>query len=276
MLSIQYRLKFDRRLNLKNPTRYGEKIQWYKLYYRDPIMHECVDKFLVRQYVESKGLSDTLVKLYGVYDSIEEVDFTNLPESFVIKLTCGGGGLDVVLCTKKNELDIEELKRRFHTQGDVKSQTGGREWAYYGLKKRIVVEELLLNPQNPQAGVNDYKFYCFDGEPKAIAIDVGRYTNHRRYFYDTKWNDLHVFSEYPGTEEGKFLEKPENFEKMLEVAKRLSEDFPHVRVDLYNIEGRIYFGELTFYPYSGYAQFNPDEFDVTLGKYFNLRRYNTN
>lgn len=268
MLKLQYRIKLNRKLNLKKPERFTEKMQWYKVNYRNPLMKKCVDKYDVREYVKGKGLADILVKLYGVYDSIADVDFASLPESFILKSTDGGGGINVAICNDKSKFDINNNKDAFNVGYKLTKKHPGREWAYVGLKHRIIVEELLINESNPDAGINDYKIFCCNGEPKCIVVDTDRYIGHKRNFYDTEWNDLKVTSDAPGCDEE--IQKPKNLERMLEIARILSEDFPFVRVDLYNVGGKIYFGELTFYPWSGYVQFEPDEFDVRLGNLLSI------
>lgn len=270
MLKLQYRIKFDRPLNLKKPERFTEKIQWYKIHYRNPVMHQCVNKYEVREYVRAKGLESILIPLYAHYDSIEQVEWEKLPEQFVIKTQTGGGGLDVVVCPDKSKLNITEVQKKLQCEKQ-KSNYGGREWAYYGLEPGIVVEELLVNREKPESGVEDYKIYCFSGKPKYIHVDMDRYTQHKRNFYDTKWNRLELESEYPNYQ-GE-IQKPQGLEEMLKVAEILSSDFPFVRVDLYNIDGKIYFGELTFYPSSGYAPHQPDEWDYKFGEDFELKEY---
>lgn len=272
MLKLQYRIKLGRKLNLKNPERFTEKLQWYKINYRNPIMHQCVDKYAVREFVESKGFKDILVKLYGHYNTIHDVPFNALPNSFVIKTTHGGGGLNVVVCPNKEELDFEELKQKLSFKEEtVANNGGGREWAYYGLKTGIIVEELLVNRDNPQAGVNDYKIFCYNGHAKFIIVDVDRYIGHKRNFYDRNWNNLHVTSDCPAFD--RHIEKPDNLDQMLIIAEKLSQEFPYVRVDLYNVNGKIYFGELTFYPWSGYTEFEPDKFDFVFGEDFVLHKH---
>lgn len=268
MLSFQYWIKTGRILNFNNPIRFTEKIQWYKLNYRNPIMNKCVDKYLVREYIKEKGLEYILVKLLGQYDSINKIDFDKLPEKFVIKRTNGGGGNNVIICLEKTKLNFTDLERIL----DLKENSNvGREWAYNNIKPRIIIEELLINKGNPIAGINDYKIFCYSGKPKYIVVDVDRYINHKRNFYDIYWNKLDITSDCEQTENK--IDKPKNLEKMLEVASKLSEDFPFVRVDLYNVDGKIYFGELTFYPWSGYVCFTPDDFDYELGKKFDLEKY---
>ena len=271
MLKLQYRIKLHRSLNLKTPKRFTEKLQWYKLNYRNPVMHQCVDKFLVRDFVKSKGLENILVPLLGKYNSIQDVNFDELPKSFVLKTTHGGGGLNVVVCSDKSMLNIEELKEKLSfPPHKVKSRTMGREWAYYGLTPGIVAEKLLVNSENPEAGVNDYKIFCYNGKPEYLVVDVDRYIGHKRNFYKADWTRIDASSDCPQADRD--ISKPENFEEMLNIASKLSEDFPFVRVDLYNISGKIYFGELTFYPWSGYVQYTPDDVDFILGEKFVLPR----
>ena len=272
MLRLQYRIKLGRRLNLKDPQRFTEKLQWYKLNYRNPLMKQCVNKYTVRDYVRQKGLEEILIPLLGHYARPEEIDLDALPERFVLKKQHGGGGLDVIVCRDKSSLRRETILRDLAITADrVRSGGGGREWAYWDTETGIVAEELLVNERDPEAGVEDYKFFCYNGRAEYLVVDADRYTGHKRNFYDRDWNNLHVTSDCPACE--REIEKPEHFERMLEIAEQLSRDFPFVRVDLYNIGGRIYFGELTFYPWSGYVQFQPDETDFLLGKDFELKRW---
>ena len=270
MLKLQYKIKLGRGLNLNRPVRFTEKLQWYKMYYRNPVMHQCVDKYKVREYVKSKGLEETLVPLYAHYDSIEQVEWNKLPDQFVVKTQNGGGGLNVVVCADKSKLNIAEINRKLQCK-KKKTRYGGREWAYYGSEPGIVVEKLLINEKNPEAGVNDYKIFCYSGKPEFIIVDVDRYIGHKRNFYDTEWNDLHITSDCPAAD--RQIERPDNLDEMLRVASTLSKDFPYVRVDMYSMAGKVYFGELTFYPWSGYVQFTPDEADFAFGKDFKLEVY---
>lgn len=267
MLKLQYKIKTGRKLNLKNPQRFTEKLQWYKINYKNDIMHKCVDKYDVRNYIKEKGLEKILVKLYDKCLSVDDISWDKLPKSFVIKTTNGGGGLNVVVCPDKTQLDVKNIKKKLKCKR-FKKRTGGREWAYYGLEPGIIVEELLINDENPRAGITDYKFLCFSGIPRYIVVDVDRYIGHKRNFYDISWKNLHIGSDCPQI--NRKLGKPGNLEEMLKIAAKLSEDFPFVRVDLYSDGINTYFGELTFYPWSGYVQFTPDEFDFELGEKFNL------
>ena len=235
-------------------------------------MKQCVNKYAVREYVKKKGLEDILVELYAHYDRAENVDWESLPESFVIKTQHGGGGLSVIVVPDKNKMTKEEMvSRLFFSISKTGERGGGREWAYWGNPTGVVVEELLVNRENPEAGVNDYKFFCYNGKPEFIIVDVDRYIGHKRNFYDLNWNNLHITSDCPAAD--REIPRPNNLDDMIKVAEKLSEDFPYVRVDLYSVDGRVYFGELTFYPWSGYVQYTPDEADFLFGKDFKLKRY---
>lgn len=266
MLRFQYRIKFGFWPNFKKPKRFSEKLQLYKMYYRNSNMTQCVDKYTVRDYVAGKGLGNTLTKLYGVYKSCDEIDYNSLPEKFVLKSTSGGGGLNVIIIKNKEQYNLTDIKNtvnswNIHHKGHVNS---GREWAYYNMDDtRIIIEELLEDPSSN--GLMDFKFFCFNGKPFCIQVDSSRQSDHHQNYYDSEWKSLGVYCSYP---EGDLIEKPTNFVEMKQIASTLSEEFPFVRVDLYNIQGKIYFGEMTFYPSSGYGKFHPDSFDFVLGKLF--------
>lgn len=266
MLKWQYKLKLNRCLNWQNPTRFTELLQIYKARYRNPIMQKCVDKLAVREYVKEKGCSDILNELLGVFDDAKQIDFTKLPNKFIIKTTNGSGGENILICRDKSRLKKEDFIDKVNGWLKLKTINAGREWAYDGIKEpKIIIEELLEDDSNLDGGIDDYKILCFNGEPKIVIFDCDRYIGHKRNFYDTEWNLLDVSSDCPNKQEA--IAPPQNLAKMLSIAKVLSSDFPFVRVDLYNIKGMIYFGELTFYPWSGYVQFTPDAFDCQLGSY---------
>lgn len=271
MIQFQYWMKLHRKLNLKSPMRYTEKIQWYKLYYRNELMPICVDKYRVREYIEKKRLSNILVKLYGVYYKAEDIPFDTLPEKFVLK-TSNGSGTNII-CRSKNKLSQNEIIEKVNGFLKQSNASAGREWAYAKGTPKIIIEELLEDPSSVDGSISDYKYLCFNGKPEYIVLDIDRFTNHKRNIYDVDWHDLHIASDCPCIDNRTF-EKPINYDKMIEIAKILSEDFPAVRVDLYNIDGHIYFGELTFFPWSGYVQYTPDSFDFEMGEKFVLPKRN--
>ncbi len=268
MLRIQYFVKTGRILHLKHPKRYTEKLQWYKLYYHNPLMVRCVDKYDVRSYVKRLGLNCILNECYGVYERAEDVDFNELPNKFVIKDTLGGGGNSVIICKDKSSFDISECRKKMNKWvHEKKVKSGGREWPYYcGKQNRIIVEKFI-----DCNDLIDYKMFCFNGKYVFMEVLADRTlgVTVKEAIYNRSFKKLNVVELCE-----EFLErdipKPKNYDKMIEIAERLANPFPMVRVDLYNIHGKIIFGELTFFDASGYTGFSPDSFDYWAGNKFIL------
>lgn len=273
MIILQYRIKLGFWPNLKNPKRFTEKLQWYKLYYRDPIMKLCVDKYDVRDYIESIGLKHILNECYGVYDNAEDVEFDKLPNQFVLKDTLGGGGNSVIICKDKSNanLDLLRLKMKKWTQSYTK-KNAGREWVYDGRKHRIVAESLIPSDVS-KGGLIDYKFFCFKGKFEYLYVIADRKVGEKAGIgiFNRFYEKLNVerCDEAPLTRN---IEKPKNFEKMVDVAEKISSHFPEARIDLYNVEGKILFGEITFFDGSGYMTFSNDNFDFEMGEKFQLEQ----
>jgi len=275
MIKLQYRLSTGKKLNLKNPVGFSEKLQWYKLYYRNPLLKKCSDKYLVRDYISSKGLNHILVPLIGVYNSVEEIDYDKLPKSFVVKSTLGTGNNEVLVIDDFNQVDKEQIisKIKLWKLRPIKKSVS-REWGYQNKIQRIIIEENLRTMH--KSDIVDYKFFCFDGVPQYLYIITDRHKSDGPYIdiYDMAFNKLPFHrSDIKFTNKNHIM--PPNFDEMIKIAKILSEDFPHVRVDLYNFSGKIYFGELTFYNGSGYRLYEPIEYDKIVGNYFTLKRYDT-
>lgn len=271
MIKLQYKIATGRELNLKNPIRFTEKLQKYKLYHRDQLMTQCADKYGVREYISSKGYGDILVPLYGVYDRAEDIDFDKLPDRFVLKTT--NGSHTNIFCEDKSKFEIEGARQKLNHYMKMWAGKMGREWAYYDIKPRIICEKYLDKDENND--LIDYKFFCFNGEPFCLYVIVDRYLKDgiKLGIYNTDFQVMpYKRSDLRGLT--KSAVKPRNFEKMVEIARALSQDFPHVRVDFYNIDGEIVFGELTFYDGSGYKGFEPDELDIILGEKFKLLENN--
>lgn len=272
MIKLQYRIKTGRRLNLKNPQRYTEKIQWYKLYYRDPLMVQCVDKYEVRKFVESLGLGHILNECYGVFDRPEDIDFDELPNQFVLKDTLGGGGNSVIICKDKSKADLDAYRKQMREWvGKKRIRSGGREWQYYSGEKHRVIIEKYIESDESSGGLIDYKFFCFDGRCSYVYVITNRKIGIGAEFgiYNTDYELL----PYCRSDELKpvhLTQKPEQYNEMILLSEKLSARFPHVRVDLYCENGEILFGELTFFDGSGYMTFEPDEFDFILGEKFKL------
>lgn len=278
MLKLQYRIKTGRKLNLKNPQRYTEKLQWYKLYYKNPLMIQCVDKYDVRAYVESKGLGHILNECYGVFDRVEDIDFDALPNQFVLKDTLGSGGNSVILVKDKSTMDLEAIKAQLHkwVNENHRIRSGGREWPYYsGKKHRIIIEKYLAQPDGD---LPDYKFFCFDGIMLNYYVRTDYASDHqgKTAFFDCKHTFLYgVGMDYTQIAKDLPILDFEKVKEMTAIAETLAQDFPHVRVDLFLVNNDIYFGELTFFNASGYMTYEPDEFDFVLGEKFTLEEKST-
>lgn len=264
-LSISFKAYQGYFLDFDNPTTFNEKLQWLKLYDRNPIYTKLSDKFLVRDYIADKIGGKYLIPLLGVWNSPNEIDYRTLPEQFVLK--CNHDSGSVVICTDKSKLDIAEtnskLLKGLHTDYYLKS----REYNYKDIPRKIIAERLMHNNNNDE--LTDYKFFCFDGIPRFIQVDTGRFTNHVRNFYDTSWNFIDVRYGCKNSIVD-VLPEPERLEEMLRLAHVLSEGFPHVRVDFYISNGEIYFGELTFHHGGGFMKLDPFEYDIEWGKFLDL------
>ena len=271
MLEIQYRVKMGRRLNLEDPKRYTEKLQWYKLYYRDPLMAQCVDKYLVREYVEKRGYKNILNEMYGVYDNTSEIDFGKLPSQFVLKDTLGGGGNSVIICKNKEDIDYENVIAKMKEW--VAPRHGkhpGREWVYDQGESKIIAEKLI--PSDPETGgLIDYKFFCFDGHAVYVYGIADRKVGQKAGFgiYDRNFIQL-PYTRLDEKPLERVIPKPDNYDEMLKCAEELAAPFPHARIDLYDQNNHIIFGEITFFDGSGYMKFGPDEFDYMMGEAFKL------
>lgn len=267
MLRLQYAVKYRRRLELTHPKRFTEQVQWYKINHRDPIMTTCADKIAVRDFVRERGYAHLLTELYATADSVATLELDQLPEKFVLK-TNNGSGTNIIVSDRSrlradsfDEFD-EWLERDYFA--------ATREWPYKDVPPRILAEEFLEDPDNCFDGINDYKIYCFHGVPKFVLLAVDRANGPKMNIYTTEWEDTGVgrtdTPNIPGA-----VPRPENLDSMTEIAEGLSEGFPFVRVDLYSVSGQIYFGELTFFPASGYVEFSPDSFDFELGELWPFR-----
>lgn len=271
MLRAQYFVKLRRWLHLNNPVRFTEWLQWYKAYYRNENMLQCTDKYMVRDFVKKQlGTDIYLNNLYQVCDKADDIDFDKLPQSFVIKTTDGGNGDNIFICEDKKSIDRGEVIKKIDGWRHKHYEHISREWAYTGAaKSRIIVEEYLEDDGSTDGSIDDYKFLCFNGKFKYLWVDKNRYSDHRRGFWDRELNFLqNIVSDHPTFDTPPAL--PSNIKDMIFISEKLSSIFLFSRIDWYNIKGKIIFGEITFYPWSGYVQYFPDNFDFILGNCFRI------
>lgn len=265
-LKIYYRLAIGRNLNLKNPKTFTEKIQWLKLHNTDLLYSKMVDKYQVREIVASKIGEEYLVPLLGVYNSFDEIDINQLPNQFALKTTHDSG--TVCVCKDKSTFNLNQYKKKFTDALSHNYFFYSREYPYKNAIPRIVAEEFLIT-DTPELGLIDYKFFCFNGEPKFLMLVTDRGLEARNDFFDLEFNSLEVKSGFSPKSEFEIL-KPKNFEKMVQIAKLLAQSLVFIRIDLYNINGKIYFGEFTFHHNGGLTQFDTKEEDLKWGELIKL------
>lgn len=270
---IKYRYYFynERKLNLKNPVFYNEKLQWLKLYAKNPEYSKLVDKFEVRKYVSNLVGEKYLIPLLsGPFSDFKEINIDDLPEQFVIKTTHDSGG--VLICQNKKKFDFlkAELFVREHQQNGF--YWLGREFPYKGLSPRIIVEKYMVDESGYE--LKDYKIFCFNGVPKIIQVDFGRFNIHKRNFYDTNWTFLDFSTNVHVNDKTFMTNPPATLSEMIKIAKTLSKNIPHVRVDLYSINNSVYFGELTFFHGSGFEKFSSDYWEKRMGDWLILPKKN--
>lgn len=265
-LRLMYWCRFHRKLNLKNPVTFNEKLQWLKLHNRRPEYTEMVDKYLAKKYVAERIGEEYIIPTLGVYDKFDEIDFNALPDQFVLKCTHDSGGL--VICQDKAKLDIAAAKRKIEKCLKRNYYYAGREWPYKNVKPRIIAEEYLQEVDSED--VNDYKIHCFNGVPKLILVCSNRFSAKGlcEDFYTNDWHHINV--KRPDHPNGEVLKKPAELDKMLELSGMLAKEIPFLRVDFYISNHRVYFGELTFYPAGGFSRFVPECFDKKFGDWLEI------
>ena len=264
-LKIVYRCRTGLKLNLDHPKRYNEKLQWLKLYDRQERYITYVDKFAVRKHVAELIGEEHLIPLLGVWDNVDEIDFDKLPDQCVLKCTHDSGGIVIF---ERGKTDIAKAKRSLNKALHTDFYLRGREWPYKMVKRKIIAEKFMKDDDGSKR-LTDYKFMCFNGVPKMLFTCTGRTDMGVNItFFDLDWNRLPFERHYSA--DPSEIKKPKTFEKMKEIAAKLSEDIPFVRVDLYEINGQIYFGELTLFPGCGFEEFRPDEWDEKIGALIDL------
>lgn len=256
-------------LHLKNPRTFTEKLQWLKLYDFKPEYTQMVDKSAAKAYVKDRIGDQYIIPTIDVWSNVDDINWDELPEKFVLKTTHGGGGKAVVICKNKALFDKEAAIARLKKWMSFNAGYAYREFPYIYAKPAILAEE-YLDPETEDGDLKDYKFFCFNGKVRCFKIDFGRFLEHHANYYDVDGNLL-PFGELGIEPDFNHQEViPQNITEMISLAERLSEGHPFLRVDLYNVSGKIYFGETTFYPAGGVGSFTPEEWDLKLGDYLRL------
>lgn len=262
-----YKLHIGKELDLDNPKGFNEKLQWLKLYDRKPEYTTMVDKFAVKQYVTNKIGNEYIIPTLGVWDHFDDIDFTALPKRFVLKCTHDSGGL--VICKDKSKFDIKKAKSKIEKSLKTNFYLVGREWPYKNVKPRIIAEQYMEDNPDSQDLI-DYKLMCFNGKVKCSFTCTGRHAKDglKVTFFDTDWKRMPFERHYPA--ELNNICKPKSYEEMTQLAEILADKIPFVRIDFYEIKGKPYFGEMTFFPGNGMEEFTPEEWDETLGSWLEL------
>ena len=266
-LKLRYRAMMAKKLNLKDPKTYTAKLQWLKLYDRNPAYISLVDKHAVRSYVKETIGEEYLIPHYGVWDHFGDIPFEQLPQSFVLKCTHDSGGM--LICQDKSRLNLDEARKKMEKARTRSFFKLNREWPYKNVTPRIIAEQYMENTKTKD--LRDYKFFCFDGVPKLMFVATDRQTqgeDTKFDFFDMDYQHLQIVNGHPNAPITP--ERPVNFELMKELAAKLSKGIPHVRVDFYEVDGRVYFGEMTFYHFSGTVPFQPGYWDKTIGDWITL------
>ena len=250
--------------NFDNPRTFDEKIQWLKLYYRNPLLSICADKFAVREFVKQKIGEKYLIPLIGAYDGVNAIKFSKLPNKFILKSNNSSG--KNIICLDKSLLDTAETKKKLQEwlMPNSNLYSYSYEWAYRNIKPKIICEKFL----DSKKSLIDYKFYCFNGQPKFIQVISERNISLKADYYDLKWKSLPIHSQSPRSIKG--IKKPSHLNEMIQISQKLSSNFPYVRVDLYQVNNQVYFGELTFYPNAGMVGFKPSSWDRKIGDMLQL------
>ena len=268
-LKIHYFLTTGEILNFKNPRGFCEKLQWLKVNDRRPEYTKLVDKLAVREHITEVLGEEYLFPLLGTWDCFDDIDFSKLPDKFVLKCNHDSGSTKVI--TDKNSLTEQDLdKLRAHFTNRLKREYfyAGREYPYKGIKPCIIAEQFMVDKSAPEKSIEDYKFFCFNGKPEIMFVATDRNIDVKFDFFDMDFNHLDIMNIHP--QSGKEIEKPALFEEMKEIAAKLSKGIKHVRIDLYELNGKIYFGEYTFFHGGGFVHMQPEEWERKLGDLINI------
>ena len=271
-LKQMYKLRVGKDLNLENPKTFNEKLQWLKLYDRNPEYTKLVDKYEVKKYIADTIGEEYVVPTFGVYDSFDEIDFDSLPNQFVIKCTHDSGSL--MICKDKSKFNVKKAQKYFTKKLAYNYYWNSREWPYKNVKPRIIIEKYIKSDSNSVP--NDYKLLYFNGEYKCAFVVSERFSSSgiKVTFFDKEWNRLPFEREYPSANYN--INKPKHYDKIVLLAKKLAKNHIFVRIDFFQVEDMLLVGELTFFPGSGFEPFQPDEWDGKLGEFIKLPIDNKN
>lgn len=268
-LSLKYRIKMGKTLDWKNPQTFSEKMQWLKLYNRKSIYTNMVDKYAVKKYVANIIGDEYIIPTIHIWDNAEEIDFNLLPAQFVLKATHDSGR--VIICKDKSKLDTSQAIKEMNKSLKRNFYSVTREWPYKNVPRRIIAEKFMSSDKKTDTSdLRDYKFFCFSGKVHFFKIDFGRFIEHHANYYSPDGCLLDFGeSEFAPIPNANF-KLPENLNEMILLAEKLAGDEPFIRVDLYNVDGKIYFGELTFFPNSGFGKWTTYDADFNIGKLITL------
>lgn len=269
-LDLQFYKNFHRLPDWKNPKTFNEKLQWLKLYDRNPEYVKLVDKYAVKEFVAERIGAEHVIPTLGVWERAEDIEWDSLPRQFVLKTTHGGGNNGVVVCTNKDTFDKEAAVKKLSEGLKHDSAAYGREWPYRFVPRRIIAEQ-YIEPKPEDKDLPDYKWFCFDGEPKYCQVIQNRSTNETIDFFDTEWNHQDFIGLNPAAGPAAVTPaRPANLETQIRIARELSKTLPFSRIDLYDTGNNTFFGEVTFFPNSGYGRFRPEQYDELLGELLKL------
>ena len=263
-LKLMYRCCFGKKLDLQNPKTFNDKLQWLKLYNRKPEYVKLADKYAVNTYVRDTVGEEYLIPTLGVWSSPEEIEFQTLPNQFVLK--CTHDSDSAIVCRNKNMLDTKAITVKLKRYMKRNYFFFAREWPYFYIEPRIIAQPYLTDKSG--TAVKDYKFLCFQGKVKALYVISDRFTDIRHDYFDADYHHISLQIHYPNADITP--EKPKSFDQMIQLAEKLSQGFCHVRVDFYEADGRIYFGELTFFHWGGIEAFEPESYDEMFGEWIHL------
>lgn len=271
-LECRFYLEMGKKLDLKKPQTFNEKLQWLKLYDRKPIYTTMVDKVAVKDYVAKIIGEEYIIPTLAVWNSVDEINLDILPDKFVLKTNHGGGNTGVVICHDKANFNLEQAKKRLEKSLKSDIYKTYKEWPYKNVKRKVIAETYMFDYANHnKGGLTDYKFFCFNGYVDCVMVCIDRHLNDTKfYFFDKDWNLLRLNIRGKEAPKEFSLPKPKCMDEMFEIAMQLSKGIPHLRVDLYEVNDKIYFGETTFYSQSGFDSNLLIETDLRFGKLINI------